>query len=205
MLKREEQKLVQKSQQGNAEAFAELIKKHEKKIYALTMHMCHGQKAEAEDIFQETFLKAFKKIKQFRGDASFGTWLYRIALNEYWQRMRKYERTPVVSLLDKPIRGADGEMLQWDPVDIASVPEKIFEKKELKDIIHAALNELPETYRIVLHLRDIEGVSSEETAKILGESVPAVKSRLHRGRLYLRDKLIRYFSGRKKHPWTVNT
>ena len=204
VLNKREQKLIEKSKQGDAEAFAELIKAHEKKIYGLTLHICAGEKSDAEDVFQETFIKAFKNIKQFRGDAHFGTWLYRIALNECWQIMRKKERTPVVSLLDNPIRNKDGDIIQRDPVDLSPIPEKLFEKKELKDIIHAALNELPETYRVVLHLRDIEGLSTEKTAKVLGETAAAVKSRLHRGRLYLRDKLIRYFSGRKKHPWTVN-
>jgi RNA polymerase sigma-70 factor, ECF subfamily len=195
--------LLRRSQRGDPEAFAELIKKHEGKIYGVAHHMCSGMKSEAEDIFQDTFVKAFEKIKQFRGDADFGTWLYRIALNECWQRFRKKERTPVIPLLDTPILQKNGEEIAFDPPDESALPEKLFEQKELKDIMDKALHELPETYRIALVMRDVQGLSNEETAKILGETVASIKSRVHRGRLYLRDKLIRYFSGRKKHPWTA--
>lgn len=204
-LKVSSRKLVELSKQGDVEAFTQLIKRYEQKIYALTHHICSSVKADIDDIFQDTFIKAFEKIQQFRGDADFGTWLYRIALNECWQRLRKKERTPVVPLLDNPGRSSGHNGAFPEPIDWQAVPDKLSERKELKDIMDQALNELPETYRIVLLLRDIQGLSSEEAARATGESVAAIKSRLHRGRLFLRDKLERYFSGRKKHPWIAKT
>lgn len=181
----DERRLIERSKKGDAEAFGELVRAHEDKIFRLAKSVCAGLPAEADDVYQETFLTAFKKIGGFRESSSLSTWLYRIAANLCFMRFRKKKSEPFVPLLDEPRPGGEHarEFRDWEPT-----PEEAARKAELRDAVAKALGELPVEYRLVLTLRDVEELSNEETAKVLGISVAAVKSRLHRGRLYLRDR-----------------
>jgi RNA polymerase sigma-70 factor (ECF subfamily) len=191
-----ERDLIERSRNGDAAAFGRLVARYEDKIYRLAKHVCAGLSSEADDVYQETFLTAFKKIRGFRGDADLGTWLYRIASNLCLMRRRKKSREPFVPLLDRP-HDHEGEHARefrdWSPT-----PEEVSRKKELVESVTKALAKLPVEYRLVVTLRDVEGLSNEEAAKVLGIGLAAVKSRLHRGRLFLRDEFERSFGAKAR-------
>lgn len=187
-----ERELIEKSRGGDADAFGRLVGRYEDRIYRLAKSVCAGLPAEADDVYQETFITAFKKLGGFRGDSDLSTWLYRIASNICFMRHRKKKREPFVPLLDRPHdhdeNGKAHQFRDWEPT-----PEEVAGKKELVEHVSKALSALPVDYRLVLTLRDVEGLSNEKTAEILNLSVAAVKSRLHRGRLFLRDRFERSF------------
>ncbi|MFH1725004.1 MAG: sigma-70 family RNA polymerase sigma factor [Elusimicrobiota bacterium] len=194
-MKTTEAALIAASKGGDVSAFDALIRRYEDKIFRLAHSVCAGLPSEAEDVYQETFLTAFKGIRRFRGESGLGTWLYRIASNLCWMRLRKKKRQPFVEILDRPHRhGTEGPVHQFQ--DWAASPEEEAKKRELREAVAKALSELPVDYRLVLTLRDIERLSNKETAKVLKLSVAAVKTRIHRGRLFLREKLDGYFRGK---------
>ena len=193
-----DQDLVALSQKGDPEAFSRLVARYEDRIFRLAKHVCAGLPAEADDVYQETFLTAFRKIKGFRKDSDLGTWLYRIASNLCFMRYRKKKREPFVPLLDRPHDHDDVPARQYR--DWSPTPEEASRKKELVDQVTKALAKLPVEYRLVVTLRDVEGLSNEEAAKILKIGVAAVKSRLHRGRLFLRDEFERAFAKPESFP-----
>ncbi|OYV99854.1 MAG: hypothetical protein B7X11_04975 [Acidobacteria bacterium 37-65-4] len=191
-----EGELIEKSRGGDAEAFGRLVRRYEDRIYRLAKNVCAGLPAEADDVYQETFITAFKKLRGFRGDSELSTWLYRIASNICFMRHRKKKREPFVPLLDRPHDHDEGAKTHQFR-DRQPTPEEIAGKKELVEQVGKALSALPVDYRLVLTLRDIEGLSNEKTAEILNLSVAAVKSRLHRGRLYLRERFERSFAAKR--------
>jgi RNA polymerase sigma-70 factor (ECF subfamily) len=199
----EERRLIERSRRGDAEAFGQLVRRYEDRIYRLAKSVCAGLPAEAADVYQETFITAYQKLGAFRGDSDLGTWLYRIAANLCFMRHRKKRREPFVPLLDLPHDHEDGARHQfrdWEPT-----PEEIAGKKELLDQVARALAALPMEYRLAVTLRDIEGLSNEKTARILGLSLAAVKTRVHRGRLFLRDQFEKAFGTKEsfssgRHP-----
>ena len=184
--------LVEKSQQGDYLSFQELVRRHEKKIYNLAYKIM-GNKEDASDVLQETFLQAFKKLPGFKSKAKFSTWLYRIAVNICLMRKRKQKKIKTVSL-DVPILTKQEDEIRrelrddWSKSPLASL-----ESEEVKRALSNAIDSLPQEYRTVFLLRGVNGFSNEEVANALKISVPAVKSRLHRARLFLRDKLSEYF------------
>lgn len=184
--------LVEKARGGDAAAFDALVRGHQDAIYRMARHVCAEAPGEVDDVFQDTFVTAFKKLKGFRGDADLKTWLYRIAANLCLMRYRRKKSRPEVPMLDRP--DEDGLSRPMDFPDAAPQPEEAARRKELTDAVSSALAELPVDYRLVLTLRDVEGLSAEETGRILKLSVPAVKSRLHRGRLFLRDRFQARFA-----------
>lgn len=184
--------LVIKASDGDALAFDALVRGHQDAIYRMARHVCAAAPGEVDDVFQDTFLTAFKKLKQFRGDADLKTWLYRIASNLCLMRYRKKAARPEVPMLDRP--DDEGNVVPADFPEAAPALEEAARRKEITDAVASSLAELPVDYRLVLTLRDVEGLSAEETAKILKLSVPAVKSRLHRGRLFLRDRFQARFA-----------
>lgn len=167
--------LIARSKGGDSEAFSSLISRYEDRIFNLAQKVCVGLPAEAEDVYQETFLTAFKKLPKFRAESDLGTWLYRIASNLCWMRHRKKKAERLEPLLERHHGREAG-------------PEEVSRKKALREAVEAALGELPVEQRLVLVLRDIEGLSGEQTAKAMKLSVAAVKSRLHRARLFLRRR-----------------
>jgi len=185
----DEHQLVAAAKSGDVKAFEELVNRYERKIFRLTMNITRNRE-DAEDAMQDAFLKSYSHLKTFQGDSRFYTWLVRIAANEALMRLRK--RRPNQFSLDEPIEGDDDlmprELQDWGPG-----PEQRFVQTEMREILSGVIDELEPEYRTVFVLRDIEELSTEETADAIGISVPAVKSRLLRARLKLRQKLDRYF------------
>ncbi len=182
--------LLRRLQAGDRGAFAELVEQHSPHIYNLAWRMM-GDPNEAEDVLQETFLQAVRHIDSFRGASKLGTWLYRIASNQALMKLRR--KRPAISLDDA------GEIpLEISPPvsDWSSRPETELLSSEARAEMNQAIRELPETLRVVFLLRDIEGLSTAETADTLDLSISAVKSRLLRARLKLRDSLSGYFAER---------
>jgi RNA polymerase sigma-70 factor (ECF subfamily) len=182
--------LVRMAKAGDGDAFGELVVRHEAKIYGLCLKML-GHPEDAEDCLQEVFMKAFEALPGFREEARFSTWLYRIAYNACLMRIRK-KKLETVSL-DRPIN-IGGEQVPREVADWTADPRAGVMSEELTSVLTQHINELEPDNRIVFVLRDIHGLSTDDTAKTLGLSVPAVKSRLHRARLYLRERLSGYFA-----------
>ena len=181
--------LVRSAKAGGADAFGELVERNEAKIYGLCLKML-GNQEDAEDCLQEVFIKAFKALPGFREEARFSTWLYRIAYNESLMRLRK-KKLDTVSL-DQPVELEEGDVSR-DLADWTNDPRADVMNNELSDVLVRHVNELDPDNRIVFLLRDVHGLSTNDTADALGLSIPAVKSRLHRARLFLRQRLSNYF------------
>ncbi|NOX96560.1 MAG: sigma-70 family RNA polymerase sigma factor [Nitrospirae bacterium] len=190
--KESDEVLVRKSKEGDQAAFAELVNRYESRIYNLAYKMM-GSREDAADILQETFLDAYKSLPGFRGEAGLSTWLYRIATNLCLMKLRKKEGKGAVSL-DEPLSTEEGQRPREIP-DWSTNPAAVVLNAELRQVMDEAIEALPPLYKSVFILRDLEGLSNVEVSKVLGESVPAVKSRLHRARLFLRERLSQYFSG----------
>jgi RNA polymerase sigma-70 factor (ECF subfamily) len=184
-----EASLVAAAKAGDISAFEALVTRYERKIYRLAQHITQNNE-DAEDVSQEAFLKAFEHLGDFQGNSRFYTWLVRIAVNQALMKLRK-RRNKDVSL-DEEIETEENfiprEVEDWGPS-----PEERYSQEELAQILSQVIGELDPSFRLVFQLRDIDELSTEETADALGISVPAVKSRLLRARLKLRDKLNRYF------------
>lgn len=183
--------LVARLQAGDEAAYAQLIEENAARVYRLALRMM-GNEADAEDVLQETFLSAFKSMDQFEARSSLSTWLYRIASNAALMRLRRKE--PEQVSVDEPIERDDGDLLPRQFFDFCCLPEDDYLRDEARQEMARAIDELPTTLRSVFVLRDIEGLSTDETAAALNLSVPAVKSRLMRARLKLRERLSIYFS-----------
>lgn len=183
-----DEELVHRVQNGNIAAFEELVRRYERKVYNIAYRLL-GNEEDATEALQDTFLRAYRFIPKFAFKSSFYTWLYRIATNVSLTRLRRRKKAEVISL-DAPI--ADSDNLKFDLPDTGQTPEEAFAQKRLREKLDQAVKRLPEEYRAVVILRDLEGLSNEEVSKILKLSVPAVKSRLHRGRLALRQQLVNY-------------
>jgi RNA polymerase sigma-70 factor (ECF subfamily) len=181
--------LVAAAQKGDLASFEELVSRYESRIFRLTMNITQNRE-DAQDAAQDAFMKSFQNLNRFQGGSRFYTWLVRIAVNEALMRLRK-RRHNVVSL-DAPIETEDDviphEIEDWDPT-----PEQRYAQTELNTILGDAIAKLEPIFRTVFLLRDVEQVSTEETAELLGISVPAVKSRLLRARLKLRELLNPFF------------
>jgi RNA polymerase sigma-70 factor (ECF subfamily) len=189
----DEKELLVQLKAGDRGAFAQMVEAHSPHIYGLALRMMEDP-AEAEEILQETFLQAVRHIGSFRGEAKLGTWLYRIATNQALMRLRR-KRPPSVSLDDT---GEEVLVAQMPSADWSSWPESDLLNREARSEMQRAIRALPETLRVVFVLRDLEGLSTAETADVLDLSISAVKSRLLRARLNLRNKLSVYFSERAK-------
>lgn len=150
---------------------------------------------EAEEVLQETFISAFRALPKFEGRSQLGTWLYRIGYNAALMRLRK--RPAPTQSLDEPLTSDGGDLIPRQLVDWGSVPDDLLLTRELRTVLNAALQTLPTTLRTVFVLRDIEGLSTAETAEVLGLTETNVKVRLHRARVALRERLTRYFAASK--------
>jgi len=183
--------LVERAQAGDTRAFGELVERYQGRVFALTKRILKDDD-EAEDALQETFLSAFRGLKNFKQEARFSTWILRVASNAALMRLRK-RRLDTVSL-ERPTDEEDGPALEL--ADWGKTPEEELLDRETKDVMDKAIAELPPDYAAVFQLRDVEGLSNEDAAEALGTSVAATKSRLHRARLFLRERLNRHFVGR---------
>jgi len=182
--------LVHASQGGDVAAFEELVRRYDRKLLRIAQHVTDNLE-DAEEAVQETFLKGYRKLNQFQGNAKFSTWLIRIALNESITKLRKRRKAKELSL-DETAQVGDHD-LPRDVADWAPNPEQLYGASELRKILIGSLQELGPGLRTVFVLRNIEGLSTNQTAEILGLNQAVVKSRLFRARLQLREKLSRYF------------
>ena len=182
--------LVRKAQAGDLEAFEVLVERHSKRVYRTLVGLL-GSPEEARDAMQDTFLKAFQHLAGFQGRSKFSTWLLTIASNAGLQRLR--ERRPMESLDDDGPEGEEGfrprQVRAW-----TDDPEQLYSQAEVRSLIENCLKKLPAKYRVVVLLRDFEQLSAEDAAAALGLGIPALKSRLLRGRLMLREALSPYFA-----------
>jgi RNA polymerase sigma-70 factor (ECF subfamily) len=174
--------LLSRLRAGDRRAFEELIRTHQHRVYAVALRML-GNAAEAQDVAQEAFLRAHRGLAEFRGEARLSTWLYAIASRLCLNRLTRSERR----------LARHGEETLARLVDGAPGPHQALERGELEEALHRAIGELPEDRRIVVILRDVEGLAYEEIAEALELPVGTVRSRLHRARLDLKEKLERFF------------
>jgi RNA polymerase sigma-70 factor (ECF subfamily) len=192
---RSDDDLVTLARQKDFAAFEELLERYEDKVFRLAFRFMRNE-SEAKEILQDTFLTVWRKLDTFKGDAQFSSWLYRITANAALMRLRAQRRRPEVSTDELPSGFLDqhhGDL----PVageNWSRRPDEQLQSDELRRHIQAATDALPEIYRTIFLVRDVEGLSTEETAELLGISVPTVKTRLHRARMALREAIDGYFN-----------
>ena len=184
--------LIQAINSGQTEKFHDLVKRYEQKLYNFSLRMCRNP-SDAEDMIQDTFLNVFKYLKNFRYETKFKNWLYKVAASTCIKKRRKSKFAPDKELsLDEFLPNDEAEKPDHVP-EWALLPLDKLLNEELASVINRTIISIPKKYRVVVVLRDIEGFSTAETAQILNLSPSNVKVRLHRARLYLRDKLKGYF------------
>ena len=188
-----EQVLIQRVQGGEAEAFYQLVRPYERAVFLAAVAIVKND-ADAEEVAQEAILKAFKALARFRQEAKFSTWLIQIAINEAKMRLRK-DRRHLYESIDQGQQNDQGDYIPKDFADWREIPSQALERRELRDALAKALDSLPEKYRTILILRDVNHLSIAETAQILGLSEANVKTRLSRARLQMRDALASGFGG----------
>jgi len=186
--------LVQAAKKGDLDAFSQLVKRYDRNIFRIAQHITHNEE-DAQDVVQDAFLKAYQNLEQFLGNSKFYTWLVRIAVNEALMKLRRRRSDKTVSL-DEDVETEEGSMPR-EVADWSPNPEQLYGQSEWSDILKKTIQGLPPGFRTVFVLRDVEGLSTEETAEMLGLSIPAVKSRLLRARLQLRERLARYFKSKR--------
>ncbi len=186
----DEATLVERAKSGETAAFTELVRRYDKKIFRMAKQITQSDE-DAEDVLQEALFKAYQHLNDFQGNSRFYTWLVRIAVNEALMKLRKRKSDKTVSLDEEIDTGEETvtrEIAVWD-----GDPEQRYSQEEMRVILDDAIQSLKPSFRTVFVLRDVEELSTEETADTLGLSIPAVKSRLLRARLELREKLTRMF------------
>jgi len=191
-----EETLIQRIREGEHELFYELIRPYERRVYSAALAILRNA-ADAEDAAQEAMLKAFKHIRQFRAEARFSTWLIQITVNEARMRKRKEHAHMIEPIVDR--EDAEGDYIPREFADWRDIPSETLERKEVREELGEALAALGQIYREVFVLRDMQHLSIEDTAKVLGISTASVKTRLLRARLMLRDMLAPGLGG----PWST--
>jgi RNA polymerase sigma-70 factor, ECF subfamily len=182
--------LVHACKNGDAAAFEQLVKRYDIKLLRIAQHITHNRE-DAQDAVQEAFLKAFRKLTQFRENSQFSTWLIRIAVNESLMKLRKQRSSREVSIGED--FQSEGYIAPFKLADWAPHPEELYSGSELRTILRSELQELQPSLRVVFVLRDVEGLSTEQTAEVFELTPVAVKARLWRARLKLRQGLSKYF------------
>jgi len=182
--------LVQASKDGDVAAFEQLVKRYDRRLFRVAQSVTHNRE-DSQDAVQEAFLKAYQHLGDFRGDSQFSTWLIRITLNQSLMKLRKLRRTREVAL-DEDF-GTDEDVLPREVIDWAPNPEQLYSVSELRNILIKTIEELRPILRAVFVMQDLEGLSTVQTAEVLNLSQSAVKSRLWRARLQLRERLNKYF------------
>jgi RNA polymerase sigma-70 factor, ECF subfamily len=181
--------LVHASKNGDVSAFEQLVKRYDRKLFRIARGVTHNAE-DAQDAVQEAFFKAFQNLNSFREESQFSTWLIRITVNESLMKLRKQRSTSEVSLDDSFM---DGSTFPIEVIDWAPNPEQLYWTSELRAILLRALTEMRPILRLVFVIRDVEGLSIDQTAEVLSLSQAAVKTRLWRARLHLRECLTKYF------------
>jgi RNA polymerase sigma-70 factor (ECF subfamily) len=182
-----ESELISRILSGEQEAYYDLIAPYERMVYVSAFSLLRNE-AEAEDCAQDAFLKAFCHLSEFKGESKFGSWLVRITLNEAKMRLRKM-RADLYDSLDQAIEGEDDDYRPQTLGDWREIPSEDLERKEVRELLQKAIESLPEKYRVVLVLREIQNLDVATTAQILGVSEAVIKTRLLRARLQMKDLL----------------
>ena len=187
-----EEALVKDFQAGNLDAYDKIVELYQKRIYALSFNLMRNQ-MDAQDVAQEVLLTLFKKIHTFQGKSAFSSWVYRITLNSSYMKLRIKKKEPKISI-DELLPSFNSTGFQQEKIqDWSENTESLLFTNETREIINKAVGLLPEKEKVVFLLRDVEGLSTEKVSEVLDLTIPAVKSRLHRARLFLRKKLSGYF------------
>jgi len=187
-----EESLVREFQGGNLKAYDKIAEIYQKKIYGLSFNLTRNQ-MDAQDVTQEVLLTLFRKINMFQGKSAFSSWVYRITLNTSYMKLRSKKKEPNISI-DELMPSFNKAGFQQEKIqDWSENTEALMFNTETRDVINKAVDLLPEKEKVVFLLRDVEGLSTEKTGEIMNLTIPAVKSRLHRARLFLRKKLSYYF------------
>ena len=194
-----EQALIRRVQAGEAEAFYELVQPYERAVFLAAVAIVKNE-ADAEEVAQEAVLKAFKALGRFRQESKFSTWLIQIAINEAKMKLRK-DRRHLYESIEQGQQSDDGAYIPRDFADWREIPSQALERRELREALAKAMDSLPEKYRTILVLRDVNHLSITETARILGLSEANVKTRLSRARLQMRDALAPGLDG----AWSQET
>ena len=181
--------LVEASASGDMAAFEQLFRRHDRKLLRIAGQVTRNLE-DAQDVVQETFLRAFEKLHQFQRTSKFSTWLIRIAINQALMKIRKMRYAQELPL---EFEGSEGESLPIDLTDWSPDPELLYSRSELQEILQKALEKLPPSLRVVFILRDVEGLSLPESCATLRLHPAAIKARLYRARLQLRESLSKYF------------
>jgi len=182
--------LVDEFKAGDISAFEEIISRYESKVMNLALRFTRNQE-DAEEVLQDVFTTVYRKIDGFRGQSAFSSWLYRIVVNAAFMKLRKRKQTQTVSI-DDLAPAVKQYCMERDAVTNQHL-HNVAISRELQEVLQRAIDRLPDQYRAVFVLRDVDGLSNQETGEILNLSIPAVKSRLHRSRIMLRKKLQRYY------------
>jgi len=182
-----ETELIERVLAGEKDFFYELIQPYERGVFLAAASIL-GNDADAEDAAQEAVLKAYRNLARFRQESKFSTWLFQIAINEAKMKLRK-DRRHLYESIDAGVETNEGDYIPTDFADWRQIPSEALEQSELREALNAALKSLPEKYRTVLVLRDVQQMSIAETAKALGISEENVKTRTSRARLQMRDRL----------------
>ena len=185
--------LITRFKAGSMDAMEEIVERYEDQIFTFGLKMC-GHLQDAEDIVQETFLNAFKYLNDFREETKLRNWLFKIAARVCFRKRRKKKFEPERELSLESFVLKDGLSSSYDIPDLSNNPSEQLERNELKQIINKSILSLPPKYRFVFNLRDIEGFSTKEASEILGITAQTVKTRLHRARLFLREKISEQFN-----------
>jgi RNA polymerase sigma-70 factor (ECF subfamily) len=185
-----DKELIAEIGKGSEDAFETLITRYESRVFNLAMRFCRNQE-DAEEVIQDVFTTLYRKLDSFQGKSAFSSWLYRIVVNASFMKLRKRKSQQTVSVED--LTPQTREQVFESDVFIDRRSDTLAYNREIRETLFDAISKLPEQYRAVFVLRDIDGLSNQEVAEILQLSIPAVKSRLHRSRLMLRRKLKRYY------------
>jgi len=180
--------LIARFKAGSMGAMEKIVERYEERIFTFGLKMC-GHLQDAEDIAQETFLNAFRYLKDFREETKLKNWLFKIAARVCMRKRRKKKNEPDYELSLESFMTHDGSDAKYEIPDLSDDPSDNVLRTELKQIIDSAIHSLPIKYRLVFNLREMEGFSTQETAEILGISAQSVKTRLHRARLFMREKI----------------
>ncbi len=187
--KKTDQELVEEFREGNSAAFEELVSRYSNKAFSLATRLTRNQQ-DAEEVLQDVFVSVFRKLAGFEGKSSFSSWLYRVTVNASLMKLRKRRQDHSISIEELQPQVQNSLIMKTSERHEA---DNITSGNQLKSALEDAIRRLPEDYRPVFILRDIDGLTSREVSKILDLTVPAVKSRLHRSRLMLRRKLGRFY------------
>ncbi|MCB0338167.1 MAG: sigma-70 family RNA polymerase sigma factor [Bdellovibrionales bacterium] len=185
-----DKELVAQFRKGSMDAFQELIQRYETKAFNLAMSLTRNVE-DAEEVLQDVFLTVYRKIDGFQGKSAFSSWLYRITVNAAFMKLRKRKQNQTIAVEEISPALESNWIEKSDRAHIGS--DMLAINNELRTVLNSAISRLPEEYRTVFMLRDVDGLSNKEVGEILDLSIPAVKSRLHRSRLMLRKKLQRFY------------